>query len=104
MGMKGFDNFVKFIREHGVIGLAVGFILGGAIAKVVTSLVTDIVNPILGIVLGMAASLKEACFTIGSAKVMWGSFINTLIDFIVISAVVYFLVKVLGVDKKEKER
>jgi large conductance mechanosensitive channel len=43
--MKGFLNF---IREQGVVGLAVGFILGGSVSKVVTSLVTDIINPVLG--------------------------------------------------------
>ena len=42
--MKG---FIAFIREQGVVGLAVGFILGGAIAKMVTSLVNDMINPLI---------------------------------------------------------
>ena len=54
--MKGFTDF---IREQGVVGLAVGFILGGAVSKVVSSLVSDIINPVLGIVLGAAGNLSE---------------------------------------------
>ncbi|KKU45245.1 MAG: Large-conductance mechanosensitive channel-like protein [Microgenomates group bacterium GW2011_GWB1_46_7] len=57
--MKG---FLSFIREQGVMGLAVGFILGGAISKVVSSLVTDIVNPLVGILLGFTANLQDASF------------------------------------------
>ena len=49
--------FMDFIREQGVVGLAVGFILGGAVSKVVSSLVEDIINPILGILLGAAGKL-----------------------------------------------
>jgi len=99
--MKG---FVNFIREQGVMGLAVGFILGGAVSKVVASLVTDIINPVLGILLGAAGELKNAYLQIGSAKLMWGSFINAVIDFIVIALVVYFGVKILKLDKLDKKK
>ncbi len=99
--MKG---FLEFIREQGVIGLAVGFILGGAVSKVVSSLVADIVNPVLGIILGAAGDLKSAYFQIGSAKLMWGSFLNTGIDFLVIALVVYYGVKGLGLDKLDKKK
>ena len=98
--MKGFINF---IREQGVVGLAVGFILGGAVAKLVSSLVTDLINPVLGIILGAAGGLKEAYLQIGPAKLMWGSFVGNLIDFIVIAAVVYFGVKALKLDKLDKK-
>ncbi len=86
------------------MGLAVGFILGGAVSKVVTAVITDIVNPLLGVVLGLAGGLKEAYFQIGSAKIMYGDFINTLIDFMVIAGVVYFGVKVIGLDKLDKKK
>lgn len=99
--MKGFINFV---REQGVIGLAVGFILGGAVSKVVTALITDIINPVLGIVLGMAGDLKTASFGIGSAQVMYGDLISTFIDFTVIALVVYFGVKIMGLDKLDKKK
>ncbi|MBU1110177.1 MscL family protein [Patescibacteria group bacterium] len=99
--MKG---FLSFIREQGVVGLAVGFILGGTVSKVVSSLVKDIINPLLSIFLGTKEGLVNASINIGSAKIMWGSFTNTLIDFAVIAAVVYFGVKGLGLDKLDKKK
>lgn len=98
------DDFMDFIREAGVVGLAVAFILGGAISKVVTALVTDLINPVLGLMLGAAGNLKEAYLMIGPAKFMWGDFVSTLIDFLVIAAVVYFGVKKLGFDKLDKKK
>lgn len=99
--MKG---FITFIREQGVVGLAVGFILGGAVSKVVTALVTDIINPLLGAALRSAAGLKEAFFQIGSARIMYGDLISTAIDFVVIALVVYYGVKMLGLDKLDVKK
>lgn len=99
--MKG---FMDFIREQGVVGLAVGFILGGAVSKVVSALVTDIINPIVGIALGAAGSLKEAYLALGPAKIMWGDFFNTTIDFLVIAFVVYYGVKGLKLDALDKKK
>lgn len=99
--MKG---FIDFIREQGVVGLAVGFILGGAVSKLVSAIVTDIVNPILGLILGSVGDLKEAYLAIGSAKIMYGDLITVLIDFVVIALVVYFGVKTLGLDKLDRPK
>lgn len=99
--MKG---FIEFIREQGVMGLAVGFILGGAVSKVVTSLVADIINPLLGILLGAVGDLSDAYLPIGEAKVMFGNFINTMVDFLVIALVVYFGVKLLKLDRLDKKK
>lgn len=99
--MKG---FLEFIRTQGVVGLAVGFILGGAVAKVVSSIVNDLINPILGIALGAAGDLRADYLEIGHSRIMWGNFVATTIDFIVISAVVYFGVKKLGLDKLDKKK
>ena len=99
--MKG---FLAFIREQGVVGLAVGFILGGAVSKLVSSLVSDIINPILGIALGTVQGLAEASIQLGSAKIMYGNFIMVVVDFVVIAAVVYFGVKGLKLDKLDKKK
>ncbi|OGD53141.1 hypothetical protein A3J78_01035 [Candidatus Beckwithbacteria bacterium RBG_13_35_6] len=99
--MKG---FMDFIREQGVIGLAVGFILGGAVSKVVASLVKDIINPLLGVVFGATGNLDKAVLKLGSVEIMWGSFISVLIDFLVIALVVYYGVKGLGLDKLDKKK
>lgn len=95
---------MDFVREQGVVGLAVGFILGGAISKVVSSLVKDIINPILGIFLGVAGNLSSYSLKIGSAEIMWGSFLSVLIDFLVIALVVYFGVKKLKLDRLDKKK
>lgn len=97
-------GFLNFIREQGVVGLAVGFILGGAVSKVVAGLVTDIINPVLGLALGAAGGLKAASIEIGTVSLLWGDFVSVLIDFIVIALVVYFGVKLIGLDKIDKKK
>lgn len=99
--MKG---FLDFIREQGVVGLAVGFILGGAVSKVVAALVTDIINPIVGVVLGSAGDLATNFWKIGSVKILYGDFISVFIDFSIIAAVIYFGVKFIGLDKLDKKK
>lgn len=101
---ENMNGFINFIREQGVIGLAVGFILGGSVTKVVSSLVTDIINPILGIFLGASQDLKERFWEISGVKIMYGNFLNTFIDFVTIALVVYFLVKLMRVDRLDKKK
>ena len=96
--------FINFIREQGVVGLAVGFILGGAISRMVTSFVNDIINPLVGVLLGAVGNLKDAYLGIGEAKIMWGNFIGNIIDFIIIAAVVYFGVKLLRLEKIDRKK
>lgn len=102
--MKKIKGFVDFVREQGVVGLAVGFILGGSIKEVVSSLVEDVINPLLGLVLGGTGGLEVAVFRVGEAEIMWGSFVATLIDFLVIATVVYFGIKGLGLEKLDKKK
>ncbi len=99
--MKG---FLDFIREQGVVGLAVGFILGGAVSKVVSAFVTDIINPLLGLILGAVDGLKFASLKIGTAEILYGDMLSVLVDFIVIAAVVYYGVKMIGLDKLDKKK
>ncbi|HOB89921.1 MAG TPA: MscL family protein [Candidatus Colwellbacteria bacterium] len=99
--MKGFINF---IREQKVMGLAVGFILGGSVSKVVSSLVADIINPILSVVLGAADDLKNAILQIGPVRILYGNFLSALIDFMVVAAVVYFGVNLIGINKLDKKK
>ena len=97
-------DFKEFIKKQGVVGLAVGFILGGAVASVVTSLVNDIVNPLVGILTGATENLKENVLYVGPATLRIGNFISVLIDFLIVSLVVYFSVKFLGLEKKTKKK
>ncbi len=102
--MKSIKGFLDFIREQGVVGLAVGFILGGAVSKVVTALITDVVNPLLGLFLGVTGGLKTASFGVGSARILYGDLLSVIIDFIVVALVVYFGVKLIGVDRLDKKK
>lgn len=96
-------GFLDFVREQGVVGLAVGFILGGAVAKMVTALVTDIINPLIGFIIG-GLNLKSAYFSIGKTKLMWGDFVSVMIDFLIVSFVVYFGVKILKLNRLDKKK
>lgn len=88
-------GFFQFIREQGVMGLALGFILGTAVSKVVASFSADVINPLIALVLGSSDTIES--FAIGSIKL--GNFIANIVDFLIIAAVVYFLFKMLGLDK-----
>jgi large conductance mechanosensitive channel len=99
--MKG---FIAFIREQGVVGLAVGFILGGAVSKVVSAIVTDIINPLIGLALGAAKGLNTASVNLGSARILYGDIISVVIDFVIVAFVVYYGVKIIGLDKLDKKK
>lgn len=97
-------NFIAFIREQGVVGLAIGFILGGAVSTVVASLVKDIINPLLGLVLGSVGGLATASVSVLGAEILWGNFVSVLINFLVVAAVVYYGFKGLGLDKIDAKK
>lgn len=97
--MKG---FMDFIREQGVVGLAVGFILGGAVSAFVASLVDGIINPLIAALFSTSA-LEASTSTVGEAVISWGAVVASAIDFIVIAAVVYWGVKALKLDQLDKK-
>jgi len=99
--MKG---FVDFIRERGVVGFAVAFILGGAITSLVGSLVTDIVNPLLGVILSKTKTLESMYVKLGDSKILWGHFVSVSINFIIIALVVYLIFRVFGLEKIDKKK
>lgn len=97
--MKG---FIGFIRQRGVIGFAVGFILGKATSDLIGSFVNDIINPLIGIVTGNFKDLSKMSFQVGSAIVNYGNFLVLLINFIILALVVYVLFKVLRLEKLDE--
>ncbi len=84
--------------------MAIGFVLGGATSGLVSSFVEDLINPLVGLILGGTKGLETMVITLGSAQIRWGNFVSTLIDFIIISGVVYFVFKGLGLEKLDKEK
>jgi large conductance mechanosensitive channel len=98
------SDFLTFIREQGVMGLAIGFILGGAVSGLIKALIDDLINPLLGLVLGSVAGLKTASFGILGAQILWGDFVAVAINFIVIALVVYYGFKILKLDTLDKKK
>lgn len=99
---KGLQGFVDFIREQGVVGLAIGFIVGGAVGVLVTSLITNLISPVIAMIAGKA-NIGDLTFTINNAVFHYGTFIMALIDFVVILAVVYFGFKALRLERLDKK-
>lgn len=96
---KAATGFFEFIRERGVAGFAIGFILGGAAQKLVQSLMDDIVNPLIGF-LGGFKSLSE--YAVGAFKV--GDFILALINFLILCVVIYLMFKAFRLEKLDKPK
>ncbi len=82
-------KFGEFLKKQNVIGLAMAVIIGGSATKLVTSFVENIVNPILGLFLQSGKAFSS--FMVGPVKI--GAFVNSLIDFLIIMAVVYFVIQ-----------
>ncbi len=100
---KGASEFKQFIMKGNVIDLAVGVIVGGAFGKIVTSLVNDILMPVIGIIIG-GIDFSNLSIDIADAKIMYGSFIQQIIDFLIISLCVFLFVKIIGkLEKKYKK-
>lgn len=86
-----FKEFKKFISRGNVIDLAVGVVVGGAFSSIVTSLVNDIIMPLIGLVVG------GIDFTNLSYKgIMYGSFIQHVIDFLIISFCIFIVIKLMN--------
>lgn len=114
--MKILDEFKKFAMRGNVIDLAVGVIIGGAFGKITTSLVNDIIMPPVGLMLGgvnftdlywnisggQHPSL-EAAKAAGAVTINYGTFINTLINFIIIAFAVFLLVQGINSLHRKQE-
>ena len=91
-------GFFKFIKEQGIVGLAMGFILGGSINKMISSLVNDIIQPTIGLLIGnKQGELAAAHYK----TVAYGSFIANAIDFIIIAVLVYIAFRTMKLNKIE---
>ncbi len=99
--IRGLAGFRDFLKNQGVVTLAIGFILGSAISKLVSSLVTDIINPTLNAALGGVDDLSTKVIHISKSTIHYGNFLNNSIDFITIALVVYIGVRILRMDQDQ---
>ena len=85
-------EFKEFISRGNVVDLAVGVIIGGAFSTIVSSLVDDILMPIIGMILG-GINFSGLSITLGNAHIMYGAFIQNVIDFLIVAFCVFLFVK-----------
>lgn len=84
-------DFKQFLLRGNVIDLAVAVVIGAAFGAVVTALVKDLVTPLIA-ALGGEPDFSGLTFTINESRFLYGDFLNALISFLTISAVIFFLV------------
>lgn len=85
-------EFLQFIRRGNVLDLAVAVVVGGAFGAITTSLVNDIITPIAGLFMG-GVDFSSLSFGIGEAQVRYGSFIQAIVNFLIIAWVVFLIMK-----------
>ena len=85
------SGFRKFILRGNVVDLAIAVVIGAAFTTVVQALVKDLITPIIG-VFGGVPDFAALTFTINNSRFLIGDFINAVLSFIVIGAVVYYFV------------
>ena len=96
------EDFKKFISRGNVVDMAVGVVVGGAFSKIVTSLVNDVITPAIGVLLG-GLDFSELSFGLKDAQINYGLFIQTIIDFLIIAACIFVVVKIFEKLKKKEE-
>ncbi len=103
-----FKEFKEFAFKGNVIDLAVGVIIGGAFGKIVTSLVNDLLMPALGILLGgvdftqLKYVITPAIGEIPESAIMYGTFIQSIVDFLIIAFSIFVFIRVFNRKKKEE--
>lgn len=88
-------EFKEFINKGNVVDLAIGVIIGGAFSKIVSSLVNNIFMPFFGLILG-GINFSNLAITFKDTKIMYGIFIQNVIDFLLIAFVLFMIIKFLN--------
>ena len=102
-------EFREFAMKGSVVDLAVGVIIGGAFGKIVASFVNDVLMPPLGVLLGgvdfkdYKATLVEAIGDKAAVTLNYGMFIQNVIDFLIIAAAIFMMIKAINSAKKKEE-
>jgi large conductance mechanosensitive channel len=107
-----FKDFKAFIAKGNVLDMAVGVVIGAAFGKIVTSLVNDIITPLIALIIGkgsldtLVITLKEATETTTAITLNIGTFVSTIIDFLVVSLCIFTvlraLIKIKNLAKKDE--
>jgi len=100
--MKILQEFREFAIKGNIVDLAVAVIIGGAFGKIVSSVVEDIVMPAVG-ALGRV-DFKSLAVQVGEAKILYGKFIQTCVDFVIIAAAIFLAIKLLNHIRRKEEQ
>lgn len=100
--MGFFKEFKEFAMKGNVMDMAVGVIIGGAFGKIVTSLVDDVLMPAIGTLTG-GVDFSNMAVTFGDANLKYGSFIQNIIDFLIIAFCIFLMIKGMNKLSKKKE-
>lgn len=100
------DGFVMFLREHAIVGLAVGFAIATQVQALVKQLITSFIDPLYG--LFFTQKLSDKAVTLhwdGRAQSFaWGAFAYTLLDFLFVIGIIYAIIKIFNLDKWDKPK
>ena len=100
MGML--SEFKSFAMKGNVVDMAVGVVIGGAFGKIVTSFTNDILMPPIGVMLGgvdfsaLKVTLKDAIGETAAVTINYGTFINAILDFLIIAFAIFLVVKAMN--------
>jgi large conductance mechanosensitive channel len=101
--MSWLKEFREFAVKGNVVDLAVGVIIGTAFGKIISSLVADIVMPLIGIVIG-GIHYEDLVIEVGDAQIMYGKFLENLVDFVIIAFVIFLMVKAINHFRRKQEQ
>jgi large conductance mechanosensitive channel len=101
-GIKLWNEFKSFAMKGNVLDLAVGVIIGGAFGKIVSSLVNDMLMPLIGLLMG-GVDFADLAIKIGDEKLKYGAFIQSIVDFFIISFSIFLFIKVINRFKRKEE-
>ena len=97
--MRMAKEFMEFLKEYKIIGLAIAFVIGIASKDLINSLVNNIIMPIITPFIPKGA-WETATFSLGPIVIKWGAFLGAVINFVIIATVVFIIVK--KIIKEEK--
>ena len=101
--MKILHEWREFAMKGNIVDLAVAVIIGGAFGKIVSSLVEDIVMPTIGAI--GRVDFKSLMFQIGDAKILYGKFIQSCVDFMIIAWAIFLAIKLINrIHRKEEAK
>ncbi|RST77406.1 large conductance mechanosensitive channel protein MscL [Siminovitchia acidinfaciens] len=96
------EDFKKFAIQGNVLDLAVAVVIGAAFGKIVSSLVDNIIMPFVGVLLG-GYSFEKLSVKFGDAVIGYGMFIQSIVDFFIISMAIFMFIRLLVKLKIQKE-